>query len=122
MMKFGTCNEYFEDWAIEDVFAYAADVGYDGVEIAPFTLADSVDDIPLARRQQIRAAAETSGVEVIGLHWLLIKPEGLYTNHVDDDIRNRTRDYFQSLVQFCGDVGGKVMIIGSPKQRNVQQG
>ena len=121
-MKFGTCNEYFEGWAIEDVFDYAATVGYDGVEVAPFTLADSVDDIPASRRDQIRAAAEKAGVEIIGLHWLLIKPEGLYTNHVDDDIRNRTRDYFQSLVKFCGDLGGKVMIIGSPKQRNVQEG
>jgi sugar phosphate isomerase/epimerase len=121
-MKFGTCNEYFEGWAIEDVFDYAAEIGYDGVEIAPFTLADSVDDIPASRRDQIRAAAERSGVDIIGLHWLLIKPEGLYTNHVDDDIRHRTRDYFQSLVRFCGDLGGKVMIIGSPKQRNVQEG
>ena len=121
-MKFGTCNEYFEGWAIEDVFDYAGAIGYDGVEIAPFTLADSVDDIPGSRRDEIRAAAEKAGVEIIGLHWLLIKPEGLYTNHVDDDIRNRTRDYFQSLVRFCGDLGGKVMIIGSPKQRNVQPG
>jgi sugar phosphate isomerase/epimerase len=121
-MKFGTCNEYFEGWTIEDVFDYAGTVGYDGVEIAPFTLADSVDDIPASRRNEIRAAAEKAGVEIIGLHWLLIKPEGLYTNHVDDDIRNRTRDYFQSLVRFCGDLGGKVMIIGSPKQRNVQPG
>ncbi len=121
-MKFGTCNEYFEGWAIEDVFDYAAAIGYDGVEIAPFTLADSVDDIPGSRRDEIRSAAEKAGVEIIGLHWLLIKPEGLYTNHVDDDIRNRTRDYFQSLVRFCGDLGGKVMIIGSPKQRNVQPG
>ena len=121
-MKFGTCNEYFEGWKIEDVFSYAADIGYEGVEIAPFTLADSVDDIPEARRHQIRGAAEKAGVDIIGLHWLLIKPEGLYTNHVDDEIRNRTRDYFQSLVRFCGDLGGKVMIIGSPKQRNVQEG
>jgi len=121
-MKFGTCNEYFDGWQIEDVFNYAADIGYEGVEIAPFTLADSVDDIPEARRQQIRAAAESAGVDIIGLHWLLIKPEGLYTNHVDDEIRNRTRDYFQSLVRFCGDLGGKVMIIGSPKQRNVMDG
>lgn len=121
-MKFGTCNEYFEGWPIEEVFDYAASIGYDGVEIAPFTIADSVDDIPASRRDQIRAAAEKAGVEIIGLHWLLIKPEGLYTNHVDDEIRNRTRDYFQSLVQFCGDLGGKVMIIGSPKQRNVQDG
>ena len=121
-MKFGTCNEYFEGWAIEEVFDYAAEVGYDGVEISPFTLADSVDDIPDRRRREIRAAALSAGVEIVGLHWLLIRPEGLYTNHEDDAIRNRTRDYFKSLIRFCGDLGGEVMIIGSPKQRNVQEG
>ena len=121
-MKFGTCNEYFEGWALEEVFDYAAEVGYDGVEISPFTLADSVDDIPARRRHEIRAAALGAGVEIVGLHWLLIRPEGLYTNHVDDAIRDRTRDYFKSLIRFCGDIGGEVMIIGSPKQRNVQEG
>lgn len=121
-MKFGTCNEYFEDWPIEKVFDYAAELGYDGVEIAPFTLAPSVDEIDADRRRQIRRAASDAGVEIIGLHWLLISPEGLYVNHPDDAIRLRTRDYFRSLVDFCGDLGGEVMIIGSPKQRNVQSG
>ena len=57
-MKLTTCNEYFTDWPIEEVFDYAADLGYAAVEIAPFTLADSVEDIPASRRAQIRAAAE----------------------------------------------------------------
>ena len=58
-MKLTTCNEYFTDWPIEEVFDYAADLGYEAVEIAPFTLADSVEDIPASRRAQIRAAAAT---------------------------------------------------------------
>ncbi|MFC1525765.1 sugar phosphate isomerase/epimerase family protein [Candidatus Latescibacterota bacterium] len=121
-MKFGTCNEYFEDWTLEKVFGYAAQIGYDGVEVAPFTLAPSVEEISAARRGAIRRAAEKAGVDIIGLHWLLLSPEGLYVNHVDDEIRNRTRDYFKALIQFCGEIGGEVMIIGSPKQRNVQDG
>ena len=121
-MKFGTCNEYFQDWPLEKVFAYAAELGYDGVEIAPFTLAPSVTEIPADRRRQIRAAAADAGVEIIGLHWLLISPEGLYVNHPDESIRRRTRDYFLALIDFCGDLGGQVMIIGSPQQRNVQEG
>ena len=63
-MKLTTCNEYFADWPIEEVFDYAADLGYEAVEIAPFTLADSVEDIPASRRAQIRAAAESAGVEI----------------------------------------------------------
>ena len=99
-MKFATCNEYFENWPIEEVFEYAAQIGYEGVEIAPFTLAPSVEEIPDARRQQIRRAAEQAGVDIVGLHWLLVSPEGLYTNHPDDAIRNRTRDYFKALIRW----------------------
>ena len=121
-MKYATCNEYFENWPIEDVFSYAGDLGYDGVEIAPFTIAESVDDISGHRRKEIRAAAERSGVEIVGLHWLLASPKGLYITHPDESIYSRTRDYFQSLIQFCGDLGGQVMIVGSPMQRNVLEG
>jgi sugar phosphate isomerase/epimerase len=118
-MKFATCNEYFEKWKIEEIFAFAADLGYDGVEIAPFAIAPSVEDISPSQRAEIRAAAQRSGVEIVGLHWLLASPEGLYITHPDEAIYQRTRNYFKALVQFCGDLGGQVMIIGSPKQRNV---
>lgn len=121
-MKFSLCNEMFEGWAIEDVFRTAAELGYDGVEIAPFTLADTVDDIPEARRREIIRAAESNGVEIVGLHWLLVKPEGLYINHPDPDVRLRTRDYLDSLIRLCGDLGGSMLIFGSPKQRSVHRG
>ena len=121
-MKFSFCNEMFEGWAIEDVFRTAAEIGYDGVEIAPFTLADSVDDIPASQREEIVRAAKSSGVEIVGVHWLLAKPEGSYINHPDEAVRLRTRYYLDSLIQFCADLGGRVLVFGSPKQRNVYPG
>jgi sugar phosphate isomerase/epimerase len=121
-MKIATCNEFFENWKIEDVFRYVAEVGYDGVEVAPFTLARSVSEIDAERRRALSRAAEETGIEIVGLHWLLVSPEGLYINHPDERIRRVTQDYFQELIRFCGDIGGHVMIIGSPKQRSVQPG
>jgi len=120
-MKFAICNEMFEDWKIEDVFEFVAGLGYDAVEIAPFTLSDSVVDIPQSERDRIRSIAEKTGVAVAGLHWLLVKPEGLYINHPDADIRKMTKDYFMELVKFCGDIGGTIMVFGSPKERNVME-
>ena len=75
-MKIGICNELFQGWPIAQIFEYAARLGYGGVEIAPFTLADSVRDISSGKRKEIRRAAEEQGIEIIGLHWLLVKPEG----------------------------------------------
>ncbi len=121
-MKFAICNEIFKGWKIEDVFRYAADLGYQGVEIAPFTLANSVTDILAGERRRIRSAAAAAGIEIVGLHWLLAKPEGLHVNHPDDGIRRRTAKYLCELVDFCADLGGWVMVFGSPKQREVLPG
>src|SRR5262249_15369812 len=55
---------------------------------------------------------------IAGIHWVLVKPEGLYMNHPDPAVRERTDKYFCDLVDFCADVGGKVMVVGSPKQRS----
>ena len=118
-MKFGICNEIFRGWKLDDTLAYAARLGYHGVEIAPFTIANSVTDISSSERQSIRESADRNQIEIAGIHWVLVKPEGLYINHVDSSIRERTADYFRELVDFCADVGGKVMVVGSPKQRNV---
>jgi len=121
-MRFAICNEIFQGWSIEEVFAYAGQTGYHAVEIAPFTLANSVTEIPASERQRIRQAAAQNGIEIAGIHWLLVQPEGLYINHPDQDIRRRTADYFCALVDFCADLGGKVMVTGSPKQRNLLPG
>ena len=37
-MKFALCNEIFRDLPLEDAFQKIADIGYEGVEVAPFTL------------------------------------------------------------------------------------
>ncbi|MCC6445063.1 MAG: sugar phosphate isomerase/epimerase [Armatimonadetes bacterium] len=118
-MKFAICNETFQGWTWEDTCREAARTGYDGVEIAPFTLAESVTGISAAKRQEIRGVAEGEGLEIIGLHWLLVSPKGLYVNHPDAALRRKTLDYLKSLIDFCGDLGGRVMVFGSPKQRNV---
>ena len=118
-MKLAICNEMFEDWKIEDVLTYAAELGYDAVEIAPFTLADSVLDISEAERNGIRKAAEDANIEIAGLHWLLVSPEGLYINHPDVDIRQETRDYLLALIELCADLEGRILVFGSPKQRSV---
>ena len=122
MMKIAICNELFEGWPIEEVFEYTAQLGYEGIEIAPYTLADSVLDLSAKRRREIRQAAEKWGVEIVGIHWLLVKPEGLQINHPDEFIRIQTQEYIEALIHFCADIGGKLLLHGSPHQRAVKEG
>ena len=41
-MKFGICNELFENWDFADVCKSAKAIGYDGLEIALFKVLDGV--------------------------------------------------------------------------------
>jgi len=120
-MKISICNELFKGWEIAKVFEYAAQLGYDAVELAPFTLGETASDISAAERKRIRDAAETAGIEIAGLHWLLVKPEGLYINHPDAHIRKTTQNYLKELINLCGDLGGRVLVHGSPQQRNIKE-
>ncbi len=120
--RFSICNETFGDWPFEKTFAFAAECGYQGVEIAPFTVSNDVTDVPAQRRAQIRRQAEQSGLEVVGLHWLLARTEGFHLTSPDADVRRKTTEYLGALAQFCADLGGKLLIFGSPKQRNVVPG
>jgi sugar phosphate isomerase/epimerase len=36
----------------------------------------------------------------------------------DAAVRIKTADYFKSLVELCSDLGGDIMVLGSPLQRN----
>src|SRR5580658_8238087 len=88
-MRFAICNEIFQGWTTEATLEYCAKLGYEGLEIAPFTFA---------------------------------KTEGLYLNHPDAVVRERTARYLCDLVDCCADLGGKILVLGSPQQRNVLPG
>lgn len=121
-IKFAICNEIFKDWKFEDVAAFAAKTGYDAIEIAPYTFADSVTKISAGERRRIRDIARRNNLAVAGIHWLLVKPEGLSINNPDRTLQERTAQYLCDLVDFCADIGGTIMVFGSPKQRDVLPG
>lgn len=118
-MKFGICNEIFKGWNFDKIVSYVSSIGYQGIEIAPFTFADSVEEISSEERKQIRKLAEESNLEIVGIHWLLASPEGLSLSSPEKPIRKKAIRYLEELINFCGGLGGKVMVFGSPQQRNI---
>jgi sugar phosphate isomerase/epimerase len=121
-MPFAICNEVFQGWKIEDAMAYAAQAGYDALEIAPFTLAKDVTDIPKEERKRLRETAAQSRIGLSGIHWVLAQTEGMHLTHPDPQFRARTSRYLCELVNFCADLGGYIVVFGSPKQRDVLEG
>ncbi|TWU30397.1 sugar phosphate isomerase/epimerase family protein [Bythopirellula polymerisocia] len=126
-MKYAFCNEMFGDEPFEKVWPDVRKLGYTGVEIAPFTLfagGEPVDvrEISANRRTEVKQQAADAGLEVIGLHWLLAKTSGFYLTSPEKAVQRATAEYFKALAQLCADLGGKVMVLGSPPHRNLLPG
>ncbi|MFQ6098252.1 MAG: sugar phosphate isomerase/epimerase family protein [Armatimonadota bacterium] len=121
-MTFCICNEIFQDFPLERQFAAAAECGYEAIEVAPFTLAESVTDVSPSERRRLVRLAEDNGLAVAGIHWVLVGPKGLHVTTPDAHVRARTVAYLKELVRFTHDIGGSVIVFGSPEQRNVLEG
>lgn len=121
-MKLGLCNEVLAAMPLERQCEWAAALGYDGLEIAPFTLADAPERIHGTQAARIRATVESFGLVVTGLHWLLVRPEGLSLTSADAALRERTLQVMERMVGLCAELGGAVLVHGSPKQRDVAEG
>ena len=116
-MRFSLCNEVLAPMAFERQCAFAATLGYAGLEIAPFTLAETPQAVTPAQRADIRRAAQDAGIAVSGLHWLLAKPDGLSITSSDATVRDRTITQMHRQIDLCADLGGSVLVHGSPAQR-----
>lgn len=121
-MKFAICNETFRDWPFERALPFARELGYTGIEFAPFTIHRNAYEIPAERRESIRRQVDEAGLQTIGLHWLLAFTEGYYLTSPDAEVRKRTSEYLGELARLCRDLGGHLMVLGSPAQRNLLPG
>lgn len=122
MIRLGICNELFEGRDFAETCRAIKSAGFEGVEIAPFTLAPLITDLTPDRRRELRQIVADSGLEAIGLHWLLAKTEGFYLTTPDATVRQKTADYLKALAEATRDLGGSLMVLGSPKQRDLLPG
>ncbi len=120
-MKFAICNETYQNWSFEDTCAHIAESGYTGVEVAPFTLKDDPRELTAEDAKRFGGIARNAGLEVVGLHWLLVKPAWLHLTTDDELLRSDTVKFAKHLARICAAMGGTIMVWGSPKQRNLAE-
>jgi sugar phosphate isomerase/epimerase len=120
--KYAMCNESMAELSWAEQCRIISDAGYRGIEIAAFTLVnEGVQEISLEERKEMVSVMKGAGLECVGLHWLLAPPpKGLHFTTPDAGIRRKTVAYLDTLIDFCGDLGGSFMIFGSPKQRDAR--
>src|SRR6266567_258079 len=112
------CNEAFEKWSFADACKAIRKAGYEGIEIAPFTLAEDPAALSAAARRECRDTIAAEGLRFVGLHWLMVSPKGLHVTTPDAALREKSWAHIRNLIDLSADLGpGGVMVFGSPYQR-----
>jgi sugar phosphate isomerase/epimerase len=122
---FAICNEIFHDCSFAQGCASAAELGYEGLELAPHTLAEDATLLTKDERTRLRRTIEDAGMAFVGLHWLLRSPAGMHAASASLPVRRRTWDYLSRAVDLCSELSSgadTVMVLGSPNQRSVSDG
>lgn len=117
-MKLALCNEVLQPLPLAAQCEAAERMGYDALEIAPFTLTGEPETLDTATARQVRATAHSHGLAVSSLHWLLVRPEGLSLVSDDAALQRRTLDLLRRLIDFAAACGARVLVHGSPRQRS----
>lgn len=121
-MKLSLCNEVVRELDFPRQCAFAAAVGYDGLEIAPFTLKDDPLTLTSDEIAAVRSALAAEGLVCSSLHWLLVAPAGLSITDPDPAVRGRTIEAIRRLIGLAAELDAPVLVHGSPRQRMLVEG
>jgi sugar phosphate isomerase/epimerase len=113
LMRYAICNETWPNTPFSTICERARAHGYEALELAPFTLKEDPRDLNDHDAIHLVKTAQEHGIEILGLHWLLTKPGWLHITTPDAALR-------REMARFCGMLGGKIMVWGSPRARSTQ--
>jgi len=117
------CNEVYQGWGFAETCRHVKETGYEGIEIAPFTLSEDPCNICASDRKNLAGIIAGEGLTFVGLHWLMVAPKGLHVTTPENDLRERSWGHIRGLVDLCADLGPNgVMVFGSPLQRGTTGG
>jgi D-psicose/D-tagatose/L-ribulose 3-epimerase len=121
-MQISLCNEVIAEFPFAKQCGFAREVGYDGIEIAPMTLSAEPHRLSAEQRAAVRRAASDAGIAITGLHYLLRAPEGLSITSADAAVRARSVDVMRRLCDLAAELGARILVHGSPQQRQLAPG
>ena len=121
-MRISLCNEVIAELPFERQCEMAAALGYDGLEPAPFTWGDDPTRLSSTQVAGLRRAADDAGIAITGLHYLMRAPAGLSITSADAAVRARSIEAMRRYCGLCAELGGRILVHGSPDQRKLDPG
>lgn len=121
-MRISLCNEVIAELPFARQCELAAALGYDGLEPAPFTLSEDPTKLTVTQIAELRRTASNAGIAITGLHYLMRAPAGLSITSADAAVRARSIEVMRRLCGLCAELGGAILVHGSPDQRVLAPG
>lgn len=121
-MKLALCNEVLAPRPFAEQCRIAAALGYTGLEVAPYTVADDPSRMGLREARGLARLAADHGLAITGLHWLLVRPSGLSITTPEGPVFARTVDFMRHLADLAAAMGATTLVHGSPGQRMIGAG
>jgi D-psicose/D-tagatose/L-ribulose 3-epimerase len=121
-MRVSLCNEVIAELPFTRQCELAAALGYDGLELAPFTFSDDPTRLTPTQITQLGRASADAGIAISGLHYLMKAPAALSITSADAAVRMRTVAVMRAMCGLCAELGGKILVHGSPDQRVLTPG
>ncbi len=122
-MRYSVCNELFGSLPLKQAARIVKHAGYSGIEFAPYTIFGDFSPGSISSGlDESKKILNGEGLAFTGFHWLLAKPDGLHTASPDSLMRQKTVDHLKLLADCAGELGGGVLVFGSPRQRGSSPG
>lgn len=120
-MKLAVSNVCWPSKETESFIDLVAGLACDGIELAASMIWDEPVDSTPAQRTALRRRIEDAGLVVTGLQALLFTHPEIQLMRSEAD-RRAALDYLAGLAEVCADLGGEVMVFGSPGNRSLGDG
>lgn len=122
-MRYAVCNELFGDMPFSEACRITKEEGFEGLEIAPFTIFGDFSDTTIGKAMvECAKILKEEGLRFTGFHWLMAQPEGLHLASPDRYVRSRSWEHLRFLLECAAGFGGGNLVLGSPRQRSTPQG
>ncbi len=117
-MKLSVSNVAWYHNRIDEFIGFVSALGCRGIELGPSMIWPEPVLAPAGERSALKKAIADAGLELAGIQALLYSRQDLVL-FGDAAVRERMLEYLTGMMDLCSDLGGEVMVFGSPRNRRI---
>ncbi|OPY36114.1 MAG: Xylose isomerase-like TIM barrel [Methanoregula sp. PtaU1.Bin051] len=117
-MKLSVSNVAWYNNRIEEFIRFVSGLGCRGIELGPSMIWPEPVLAPVSERRALKTMIADAGLDLAGIQALLYSRQDLFL-FGDAAVREKMLEYLTGMMDLCGDLGGEVLVFGSPRNRKI---